>query len=217
MNYYVLIYETVDDYAARRPAFREQHLRAAREARNRGELVLAGAFADPIDRALLVFCVDDKSKVEDFAGKDPYVVNGLVKRWEVRPWTVVVGNEKPAASVAGRSAEVMRHWSARTTKAQLPQYLDHFSKNVLPELRAVSGYLGATLYLRRIDNEVEILVATSWRSLESIRNFTGPDLENAVVADEAAAFLTEFDRRVRHYEIAISDSPQDARSTHAGR
>src|SRR5215472_15956282 len=71
MNYYALIYETVDDYVARRAEFREMHLRIAREARERGDLILAGAFNDPVDRALLVFRVDDKSKVEDFARKDP--------------------------------------------------------------------------------------------------------------------------------------------------
>jgi uncharacterized protein YciI/heme-degrading monooxygenase HmoA len=205
MNYYALIYEVVDDYVARRGEFREQHLRAARAARERGELVLGGAFAEPVDRALLVFRTDEKSTVEDFARKDPYVVNGLVKKWEVRPWKVVVGHEPPAHSAAGDAGAVLRHWSARTSQSQLPKYLDHVSKNVLPELRRVNGYLGATVSVRHLGNEVEILVATSWRSLESIRNFAGPDLEAAVVAPEGAALLTNFDRRVRHYEIALSD------------
>ncbi len=205
MNYYALIYEVVDDYVARRREFREQHLRAARATRERGELVLAGAFTEPVDRALLVFRTDEKGKVEEFARKDPYVVNGLVKKWEVRPWKVVVGQEPPARSAAGDAGAVLRHWSARTSESQLPKYLDHFSKNVLPELRRVNGYLGATVSVRHIGNEVEILVVTSWGSLESIRDFAGPDLEAAVVPEEAAALLTNFDRRVRHYEIALSD------------
>ncbi len=205
MNYYALIYEVVDDYVARRGEFREQHLRAAREVRERGELVLAGAFAEPVDRALLVFRTDGKSKVEDFARKDPYVVNGLVKKWEVRPWKVVVGQEQPPRSVAGEAGAVVRHWSARASESQLPKYLDHFSKNVLPELRRVNGYLGATVSVHRTDSEAEILVETTWRSLEAIRNFAGADLEAAVVPEEAAALLTNFDRRVRHYEIALSD------------
>lgn len=205
MDYYALIYEVVDDYVARRGEFREQHLRVAREVRERGELVLAGAFAEPVDRALLVFRTDEKNKVEDFARKDPYVVNGLVKKWEIRPWKVVVGHEPPAYSAAGDVGAVLRQWSARTSESQLPKYLDHFSKNVLPELRRVNGYLGATVSVRHIGNEVEILVVTSWRSLGSVRNFAGPDLEAAVVAEEAAALLSNFDRRVRHYEIALSD------------
>ena len=210
MNYYALFYELVDDMVTRRVPFREEHLRLAREARERGELVLAGALADPVDRALLVFHVDDKSKAECFARKDPYVVNGLAKRWEVRPWKVVVGNEPPASSAASgspaRTTEtILRRWSARTTKAQLPKYLEHFSKNVLPELRRVPGYVGAMVSVGRLDGEIEIVVETTWRSLESIRNFTGPDREAAVVADEAAALLTSFDRRVRHCEIVATD------------
>ncbi|PYU67372.1 MAG: hypothetical protein DMG49_19025 [Acidobacteria bacterium] len=212
MNYYALLYELVEDMVTRRVPFREEHLRLAGEARGRGELVLAGALAEPVDRALLVFHVDDKSKVEAFARKDPYVLNGLAKKWEVRPWNVVVGNEQSVSSAASGSpapaAETMlRRWSARTTEAQLPKYLEHFSKNVLPELRRVPGYLGATVSLCRLERQIELVVETTWRSLESIRNFTGPDLEAAVVADQAATLLTNFDRRVRHYEIVATDHP----------
>ncbi len=210
MNYYALLYELVDDMVTRRVPFREEHLRLAREARQRGELVLAGALADPVDRALLVFHVDNKSKVEAFARKDPYVLNGLAKQWEVRPWNVVVGNEDSPSSPASAFSDtlagtILRCWSARTTEAQLPKYLEHFSKRVMPELRRVPGYLGATVSLRHLESEVEIVVETDWRSLESIRNFAGPDLEAAVVADQAGALLTNFDRRVRHYEIAVRD------------
>ena len=64
------------------------------EAHRRGEIVLAGALADPVDRALLIFRVADKRIVEEFARNDPYVTGGLVTRWEVRPWTVVAGGEE---------------------------------------------------------------------------------------------------------------------------
>jgi uncharacterized protein YciI/heme-degrading monooxygenase HmoA len=204
MNYYALIYETVDDYVARRAEFRELHLRIAREVRERGELILAGAFDDPVDRALLVFRVDDKSKVEEFARKDPYVVNGLVKKWEVRPWKVVVGHEQHAPS-AVPSGTIARHWSARATQEQLPKYLEHFSKNVLPELRPIPGYLGASVSVRHTGRDAEIFVETIWHSLEAIRNFAGDDLEAAVVAPEAAALLKDYDRRVRHSQIMVSD------------
>ena len=93
MPYFALLYEVIDDFVARRAAFREEHLRLAREAHARGEVILAGALAEPADRALSVFRSNDKSTAEAFARKDPYVVNGLVKRWEVRPWNVVVGNQ----------------------------------------------------------------------------------------------------------------------------
>lgn len=98
MNYYALFYDVVDDYVARRAQYREDHLRLAREAHRRGELLLAGALTDPTDRALLVFRAPDRSVVENFARNDPYVTNGLVTRWEVRSWAVVVGNQPADAS-----------------------------------------------------------------------------------------------------------------------
>ena len=92
MKYYIMLYDLVEDYIARRAPLRDEHLRVAREAHQRGELMLAGALSEPADRALLVFRVPDRSVIEEFAKKDPYVINGLVARWETRPWTVVIGS-----------------------------------------------------------------------------------------------------------------------------
>lgn len=92
MNTYALIYTVVDDYMERRPQYRSQHLQLAREAHERGELILAGALGDPADRALLIFRSPDPSVAETFAGNDPYVQNGLVQRWEVQLWAVVIGD-----------------------------------------------------------------------------------------------------------------------------
>jgi heme-degrading monooxygenase HmoA len=52
-----------------------------------------------------------------------------------------------------------------------------------------------------------VVVVTFWRSAEAVRAFAGDDPEQAVVADEAAALLTDFDRRVRHYEVVAEDGP----------
>ena len=93
MKYFAMIYYVVDGFVSRRTPFREEHLRLVGEAHRRGELLLAGAMGDPVDRALLVFRTPDRSTAENFARNDPYVINGLVTRWEVQPWTVVIGND----------------------------------------------------------------------------------------------------------------------------
>ena len=98
MKYYALFYYLVEDHLARRAAYREEHLRLAQEAHRRGELLLAGALADPADGALLIFHAADRSVAEDFARNDPYVTRGLVTRWEVRPWSVVIGNDPADAN-----------------------------------------------------------------------------------------------------------------------
>lgn len=92
MRYYALIYYVIEDYLTRRAAFRDEHLRLVQEANRRGELLLAGAFSDPADRALLIFRVAETSVIEEFIRRDPYILNRLVTRWEIRPWNVVVGN-----------------------------------------------------------------------------------------------------------------------------
>jgi uncharacterized protein YciI len=93
MKYFALIYYVVAGFVSRRTAFREEHLRLVGEANRRGELLLAGALGDPADRALLVFRAQDRSIAEDFARNDPYVINGLVVRWEVQPWAVVIDDD----------------------------------------------------------------------------------------------------------------------------
>jgi len=93
--YYLLLYEVVENYAEKRKPLRDAHLESARRAFDRGELVLGGAFVDPVDGAALVFKGEDPSVAERFAKSDPYVVNGLVRDWRVRAWNVVIGGERP--------------------------------------------------------------------------------------------------------------------------
>ena len=89
--HYLLLYDYVENAVELRARFREEHLRLAREAVERGELLMGGAFAEPVDGAALLFRVDEPALVEAFVRRDPYVTNGVVSRWRIRPWTVVVG------------------------------------------------------------------------------------------------------------------------------
>lgn len=103
--HYLLFYEVGDDYLARRAEFRDAHLDLAWKASERGELVLAGALANPTDGALLLFKGESGDGAEKFAKGDPYVINGLVKRWYVREWSTVVGEActNPLRSTRGAS------------------------------------------------------------------------------------------------------------------
>jgi uncharacterized protein YciI len=97
--HYLLFYDVVDGYVERPAPFRGAHLRYARAAHERGELILAGALADPVDGAVLLFRGSSPAVAEEFAKADPYVRNGLVAAWRVREWTTVVGDD-PAVHVA---------------------------------------------------------------------------------------------------------------------
>jgi heme-degrading monooxygenase HmoA len=100
---------------------------------------------------------------------------------------------------------IVRLWSARTTQAKPQAYLQHFSGAVFPTLRKFDGYVSSTVLTRPGNNEPEILVLTVWQSFSALDAFAGRDREAAVLAPEAAAFLSEFDRRVRHFEVASKD------------
>jgi uncharacterized protein YciI len=102
--HYLLFYDTVSDYVTKRIPFRSAHLTHARAAVDRGELVLAGALADPVDGAVLLFRGDSPGTAEQFARADPYVLNGLVTKWTVRPWTTVVGREAEQPIAVGSDA-----------------------------------------------------------------------------------------------------------------
>lgn len=90
--HYLLIYDVVPDYVERRAPLRAEHLALARAAQARGELVLGGALADPVDGAVLLFRGDSPAAAEAFAAADPYVRHSLVTRWRVRAWTTVIGD-----------------------------------------------------------------------------------------------------------------------------
>lgn len=99
MKHFLLFYEAGPDYVERRPQYRAEHVGLAWAAHERGELVVAGPLADPIDGAVLMFAGEDRSVAEDFARADPYVSSGMVARWHVREWTTVVA--KLAAAPVG--------------------------------------------------------------------------------------------------------------------
>ncbi len=89
--HYILFYKTIDNYIEKRAPYREEHLALAQKAYDNGTLVMAGALAEPADGAVLVFKGENPAVAEAFAQNDPYVKNGLITEWHVRPWKVVVG------------------------------------------------------------------------------------------------------------------------------
>jgi uncharacterized protein YciI len=101
--HYLLFYEVVDAYAERRAPYRIEHLKLLEAASARGELLLAGALADPMDGAVFLFQGEGPAAAEAFVKIDPYVQNGLVTRWYVRKWPTVVG---PGAATPVSSASL---------------------------------------------------------------------------------------------------------------
>jgi uncharacterized protein YciI len=87
--HHMLIYDYVEDIAARRGPFREAHLARIRAQKDAGRVVMAGALGDPPHGAAIVFRDVDPMDIEAFAREDPYVEGGLVMEWRIEPWSVV--------------------------------------------------------------------------------------------------------------------------------
>jgi heme-degrading monooxygenase HmoA len=100
---------------------------------------------------------------------------------------------------------IARIWTAKTTRAQAPAYAEYLRTHVFGTLREIDGYERALLLQRTLGDEAEVQVITFWRSLDAIRAFAGADVENAVVTDAAAALLTSFDRRTRHFDVVLDE------------
>jgi len=92
VSHFLLFYDFVDDYLERRAALRPAHLDLAWASADRGELLLGGALTDPVDTGVLLFQGETREVAEAFARVDPYVTQGLVRKWTVRQWTTVVGS-----------------------------------------------------------------------------------------------------------------------------
>lgn len=222
--HYLLFYEVGEDFVSGRAAFRDAHLQKAWEASARGELVLAGALANPVDGAVLLFRGDSPEVAEKFAKADPYVTNAAVKRWHVREWTTVVGEDAatpvgPRAAAAGKrpltesstpagglasfggKGMILRMWRGRSTVEKAGDYVRHATKKVFPGLRAIEGHRGAYLLRRAVDNAIEFVALTLWESMGAVRRFAGVEPEKAVIEPEARAILSSFDESVTHFEV----------------
>ncbi len=96
---------------------------------------------------------------------------------------------------------IVRAWRGRASPANPGAYIEHFRRNVLPELEEIEGFLGASLLREDRAQEVEFLVLTRWASMDAVRAFAGADVARAVVEPEAMAALKDYDRTVHHYEV----------------
>src|SRR5262249_12311280 len=99
----------------------------------------------------------------------------------------------------GGSHMIIREWRGRASSPQADVYPKHFREKVIPELSRVAGFAGAQLSRRQLDDKIESLVLTRWRSMDAIRVFAGKDVEQAVREPAAGAALLQFGHRVAHY------------------
>jgi len=98
---------------------------------------------------------------------------------------------------------IVRVWRAIATPGNAPAYREHLERTVLPQLRALPGFIGVTLMQCERGDQVELVVSSRWESLAAVRAFAGSTPERAVVEPAARAVLVGFDQSVTHYEVTL--------------
>lgn len=89
MPKYVLFYESADDVRAKAPSFFPAHVARWREFQNQGTLLMIGTFANAQEEgSMAIFTTRDAA--EAFAKSDPFVLNGVVRRWSIREWNEAI-------------------------------------------------------------------------------------------------------------------------------
>jgi uncharacterized protein YciI len=88
---YVLLYESADDVLARAPAHFAAHKARLDDFHARGSLLMVGTFGDPqAEGSMAIFAT--REAAEEFVAGDPFVLNGVIRRWELRDWDEILAD-----------------------------------------------------------------------------------------------------------------------------
>jgi heme-degrading monooxygenase HmoA len=122
------------------------------------------------------------------------------RRVELRPRA-----RRLPASIGGVTGRIARVWKGYGTATGVERYCrDHFAKTVLPKLKTVDGFLDATILVRPLGEHTELVVATVWESLDSVKTFAGDRYEHAVVEPVVRDLLEHFEDEVVHFHVALT-------------
>jgi hypothetical protein len=106
---------------------------------------------------------------------------------------------------------IVRTWRARATPVNARLYVAFFHRALRPMLGKFAGHKGALVLTRADEAVVEITVMTMWDSFDAIAAFA-PDVDKAVVEDEAKHLLLSFDPVVQHHHCALDTRLERAAS-----
>ena len=96
---------------------------------------------------------------------------------------------------------ISRHWRGLAKTARADEYVEHLRRETFPQLRAIPGFVSASILRRNVENGVEFLIVTRWESMAAVQQFAGREAGVAVVPRTAQNLMIEYDREVRHYDV----------------
>jgi heme-degrading monooxygenase HmoA len=100
---------------------------------------------------------------------------------------------------------VVREWHAIASLAGAHQYADYVRTELLPAVTVLPGFVDLVLLRNdRDDWTADLVVLSTWESIEAMRRFAGDDVTRAVVEPHAAKLLTTFDQSVSLFEVVVT-------------
>jgi len=107
-----------------------------------------------------------------------------------------------ADEVWGGLQMIARVWHGYTKPEDADAYEALLKPELLPGIGNAPGYQGSYLLRRIAGAEVEFITVILWKSVEAIRAAAGPDYETAIIPEERRRFLSRWDAKAAHYEVA---------------
>ena len=99
---------------------------------------------------------------------------------------------------------IARVWRGYTKPEHADAYEAMLKPELLPGLSQAAGYRGSSLLRRAVGAEVEFITIIFWDSLDSIRALAGPEFEKAVIPEERRQYLSRYDEKAAHYDVAAT-------------
>jgi heme-degrading monooxygenase HmoA len=97
---------------------------------------------------------------------------------------------------------IARIWHGFTKPENADAYEAMLKPELLPGISRAEGYRGSYLLRRAAVDEVEFITILLWDSLDAIRAVAGVDYETAVIPEERKKYLSRYDAKSSHYEVA---------------
>jgi GNAT superfamily N-acetyltransferase/heme-degrading monooxygenase HmoA len=104
---------------------------------------------------------------------------------------------------------IARHWKGVAKREDTERYIHHLRTDTFPQLGRIEGFIDASILKRAVDQGVEFLIVTRWKSIDAIKQFAGESPAAAVVPPVVHAMMVEYDPFVTHYEIDAGDAPRE--------
>jgi heme-degrading monooxygenase HmoA len=100
---------------------------------------------------------------------------------------------------------IAREWKCKCPNTKKENFIEYLYKTGVNEASKTSGFLGFQIFLRDIQGKSEITLITFWDKIESIKTFSGEDIDVAKLYPEDEKFDIEPDLSVKHYRVIEHD------------